>query len=519
MILYPIENIITLNIEPTTSLDTLYNYINQIENLIFERLNNIEYNSTISNDDIYDKENNESTMNENNLEDIFDEDTLLDMEEEIYNQIYDYDIENTFNIDVTFKQKITELVTENMIYAISFIYENDNENNNDEVYSNDKDFSFDETEIYNFVKERVDTYFEYIFPNIHFSPHIPKSIKIDEFDKLYNSNYKDKIPDLQNKIKYLKSVYQPEQRTPEWYEFRNSIMTASNIYKIFGTQSQFNSFICEKCIPVSTYQEYVNPRNTRHWGQKYEKLSIKIYESIYNTEVTEFGCIKHNVYEYIGASPDGIVTGGSNNEHFGRMIEIKNIVNREITGVPLEAYWIQMQIQMEVCDLDICNFIETRFKECQTTDEWKIIEKTKGITITNIPISSFEYVTPEYKFIIYSEEIMEEYDEFIKKWNSVDVEIKWWYMDEFSCVVVPRNKEWFKFVLPKLTEAWNIILHEKETGEYKQRLPKKKILKTKCLLQLENEEQNTNINETVKTFHMSDDKIVLNRNTVVVKDI
>ena len=40
-------------------------------------------------------------------------------------------------------------------------------------------------------------------------------------------------------------------------------------------------------------------------------------------------------------------------------VEIKNIVNREITGIPLEAYWIQMQVQMEVCDLDL-TFIESK---------------------------------------------------------------------------------------------------------------------------------------------------------------
>ena len=45
------------------------------------------------------------------------------------------------------------------------------------------------------------------------------------------------------------------------------------------------------------------------------------------------------------------------------MLEIKNIVNREINGIPKKEYWIQMQLQMEVCDLGECDFLETRFKE------------------------------------------------------------------------------------------------------------------------------------------------------------
>ena len=45
------------------------------------------------------------------------------------------------------------------------------------------------------------------------------------------------------------------------------------------------------------------------------------------------------------------------------MVEIKNVVSREITGIPVTKYWIQTQIQMEVCDLEECDFVETKFKE------------------------------------------------------------------------------------------------------------------------------------------------------------
>ena len=32
------------------------------------------------------------------------------------------------------------------------------------------------------------------------------------------------------------------------------------------------------------------------------------------------------------------------------MLEIKNPVSREITGIPKEEYWIQMQLQMEMSE-------------------------------------------------------------------------------------------------------------------------------------------------------------------------
>ena len=61
----------------------------------------------------------------------------------------------------------------------------------------------------------------------------------------------------------------------------------------------------------------------------------------------DFGCIKDKNYSFLGASPDGINVDDTS-PLFGRMLEIKNIVNREITGEPKKEYWIQMQMQMNI---------------------------------------------------------------------------------------------------------------------------------------------------------------------------
>jgi putative phage-type endonuclease len=413
------------------------------------------------------------------LDEIFEEDVILEMEESIYHQIDEYKIKNIFHLDDELKEKITIQIAENIMESLLLIYEED------ETITELIDDNLEEKDIRLFVKERVILYFDHVFPNICPIRQIPRSIKMEDFDKINTDN--NVQPDtatatatataLSQKIEHLKNQYQPEQRTPEWYEFRNTIMTASNIYKIFGTQAQYNSFICEKCTPPKIETHY-STEGTLHWGQKYEKLSIQLYESMFGTTVSEFGCIRHPKYSYIGASPDGIVTGKS---HYGRMVEVKNIVNRVITGNPIEAYWIQMQIQMEVCDLDICDFVETRFKECETMEQWKSVTgKKKGVAVSNIPLLfSGEHVKPEYNFIIF-EESTESTDEFVNKWETgATTEIKWWYLDEFSCVVVPRNTEWFDSVLPKITETWNTILKDR-VGGFKDRMPKKK--PSKCLI-------------------------------------
>ena len=95
----------------------------------------------------------------------------------------------------------------------------------------------------------------------------------------------------------------------------------------------------------------VNTNTTLHWGQKYEPVSILLYETMYDTQIEDFGCIQHPLHTFLGASPDGINVDSSS-ERYGRMLEIKNIVNREINGIPKKEYWIQMQQQMEQGHID-----------------------------------------------------------------------------------------------------------------------------------------------------------------------
>lgn len=181
------------------------------------------------------------------------------------------------------------------------------------------------------------------------------NVMIDEALKLFYSTiipersltesiilYKPDINYITSKIEYLKSLPQPTQRTKEWYEFRRNLITASNAYKAFESQSCQNQLIYEKCLEMKTNVSIgqVNINTPFHWGQKYEPVSVMVYEFKYNTKIGDFGCIQHSTHSFLGASPDGINIDISS-ERYGRMLEIKNIVNREIDGIPKKEYWIQ----------------------------------------------------------------------------------------------------------------------------------------------------------------------------------
>ena len=127
--------------------------------------------------------------------------------------------------------------------------------------------------------------------------------------------------------------------------------------------------IVGKCKPIDK-KKYngVNTESAFHFGHKFEPLSTNFYEFLYNTKIGEFGCIRHDKYNIIGASPDGINIL-KKNKRFGRLLEIKNPKSRVITGIPKKEYWVQMQIQMEVWNLNECDFLETKFEEYKNEEE------------------------------------------------------------------------------------------------------------------------------------------------------
>ena len=84
------------------------------------------------------------------------------------------------------------------------------------------------------------------------------------------------INKLNNQIEYLKNIYQPEQRTNEWYLFRHNVITASNIWKAFISEKSFNQLVLEKCKPIDINKyNYVNEQSPMHWGQKYAPVSTQ----------------------------------------------------------------------------------------------------------------------------------------------------------------------------------------------------------------------------------------------------
>ena len=344
--------------------------------------------------------------------------------------------------------------------------------------------------------------------------------------------YKKSIDESMSYI-YHKNASCPPQKSQEWHQQRYMLMSASTAWQVLDKKSYKDRYIYNKCKPLDLNRvNYVGINTPFHWGIKFEPISQMYYEYTYNTKIEEFGCIPHRDIDCMGASPDGIVVK-RDCPRYGRMLEIKNIYNREITGIPKKEYWIQTQYQMECCNLNECDFLECRFKIYESketffkdgTFEQSKSGKQKGIImcfyVNNEPF--YEYMPYQCSLDVYTKweaEMMEKHK------NDTWVKNDYWFLDQVSCVLIQRNKTWFQHVKQEYLDIWETILYERIHG-YEHRKPIKRekkviqnnVINSSVVSQLlintiQNHELNSNSNN-VSSTHNNVSKTTITKDCVV----
>ncbi len=279
--------------------------------------------------------------------------------------------------------------------------------------------------------------------------------------------------DLMHRIEVyrkLESQYYPAQRSPEWFKMRDEMTTASD----GGTVVGLNPY--EPVFGFITKKVHGKPFETSedcYHGKKYEQVATMSYEYRMNVKVKEFGLCRHPKYDFLGASPDGIVSEyklktkdgrswedidvelemikdwkdkrkfmaefGIKTKFVGRMLEIKCPMRRKILmdpdaievygvhgekitdikkdskkGICPTYYWVQVQLQLQCCELEECDFWQCEISEYCDKDDF--LEDTdticpwlsrqtgheKGAVIQLMPYEQLNNKTMEYKDRIYN---------------------------------------------------------------------------------------------------------------------
>ncbi len=329
----------------------------------------------------------------------------------------------------------------------------------------------------------------------------------DMFNEYLNKNiltpYLEKIGEQLTK---LGNIITPEQRSPEWYADRNNLLTASTIYAACGLAgiAKYNEIIFSK-LDIDYAPEFKSHPEMRMnpmiHGTICECISKSIYEIRNQVYVKEYGCIKHDTHPFIGASPDGIVinvfddTDQTQLMYLGRMIEIKNPTSRMIEDTIKPEYEYQMIQQQEVCDLPICDFLETKINRefypnihAMLSDKFVLesamgeentptVEFNHNIPLQNLAADGFEkgallhfrkrgedrdsHVGELYPITIpYERDNILEWISAVRTKYATEnagyeyVGIYFWKLMEYSIKTVRRNRQkWDDFILPALTKC------------------------------------------------------------------
>lgn len=279
---------------------------------------------------------------------------------------------------------------------------------------------------------------------------------------------------------------QIEQRTPEWYAQMNSILSASELGNLFASPRQRAKMVLSKTVPYEPrYAPLAVPSDSMSafdWGIRFEPVVKQIYEHKYGVSIKELGRLIHPTYNKCSASPDGLVYDCPKGERTGRLVEIKCPVSREIDGSVPKDYYAQMQMQLHVTQLKLCDYVEAVFSS----------------KYNNTPEKTGDALYSGFVALIrYSE--MKGDSEFYYAYSPVNAEATWtpevkideelveiipWRLIKWHEQLITRSEEWWASIKPVIDQFWEDVEKAKR-GEFvvpESTRPAKKPKEEKCII-------------------------------------
>jgi hypothetical protein len=165
-------------------------------------------------------------------------------------------------------------------------------------------------------------------------------------------------------VNRIQNAPQIPQRSEEWYKNYSKVLTASEFSALFTYNKRRKDLVMSKASPppeqTGSYRLAcpTEEMNALGWGIRFETVVKQLIEHRDTCKIYEPGRLQHATNTTLAVSPDGVFESSSHVAQVGRLVEIKCPYSRAIGGEIPSEYWIQMQIQMEVTDIDECEYIE-----------------------------------------------------------------------------------------------------------------------------------------------------------------
>ena len=265
---------------------------------------------------------------------------------------------------------------------------------------------------------------------------------------------------------------QTTQRTADWYLEFKRCLTASELFKVFGSVRERGILVMQKAglieLPGRGSSAVVIRQNMSpfDWGICFEPVVKQILEAHWEAIIHDVGRFVHLKDTRLAASPDGLIIRSLKTlEMGGHLLEIKCPKSRTIgLKIPME-YFYQMQHQLEVTGVRACEYVEAKFEFIDKVTFKR--EDSKNGWFGNVAVvGCFNEVHSDWLPCKYAYGPIGDLD-----WipdlglNEKTLELNSWACEKIHHERVHRDEAWYLSLMPKIEEFWADIEKAKK-GEF-----------------------------------------------------
>jgi hypothetical protein len=255
---------------------------------------------------------------------------------------------------------------------------------------------------------------------------------------------------------------QTTQRSTDWFSEFKRCLTASELFKVFGSPRERGILVMQKAGKIEMPSRNSCSIATRNnmspfdWGICFEPVVKQILEKKWEAIIHDVGRFVHLTETRLAASPDGLIIRSLKSpEMGGHLLEIKCPKSRKIgVKIPMEYYY-QMQHQLEVTGVRACEYVEVTFEFC----EKEAVVGRQEIWYGNMAVvGSFNEQYSDWLPSKYAYGPVGDLE-----WvpdtglNEKVIEINTWKCEQIHHERVHRDQTWFSSLMPKIEEFWNDI--------------------------------------------------------------
>jgi hypothetical protein len=300
------------------------------------------------------------------------------------------------------------------------------------------------------------------------------------------------VPPVPDAPSRLQTALQTPQKSAAWHHESREMLSGHEFGSILtGGPAEYNTVVAKKCVPPADPEEYAAPDqqivfltppeglSPFKWGWRYEPVARDLFEMEFAGGVVYdgLGRMRHPTLPNLGASPDGLITTGSK---VGRLVELKCPISRELNGsIPIN-YWMQMQLQAEVCNVPAVEYFEVSLGAMlQTAPASEAFERSAR-TAKLRWVGKICVVAPEedsssntYKYVyspLFSTSIVGLTE--CQAWTpptdaGVVLESTLWWVKDYFTTTVLRNPRWWEAVgHPAYIQFWKDVTEARSDGRY-----------------------------------------------------